>query len=269
MRAESADLVAGMPVDGVVHDGEFQLEGLKPGRYFLTFKWVGATNNVTRTVIFPFDMGNADESGVVLRAAALNVAGRLKAVGQKPPGSLSVYLEPTAAAIRAHITGSTAGANVAPDGAFEMTGVPAGEYHLRVHSDEPVNFFVPEQNLLLDGHTPVTGIELELNFTAGSVSGRALDAAGKPIPRATVVLQSADAEKLAADLYRHIYRAYPTGEFSITGVVPGEYLLFAWQGDPGLIGDPDLFAQARDQARRVTVSSGSAISQDATELRNP
>jgi hypothetical protein len=269
LRAESADLVAGTFVDGDVRQGEFQLRGLRPGRYLLTFTWVGATNNVTRTVVFPFEMGNTDETGVVLRAMAVSVTGRIKSVGQKLPAPLSVYLEPTAAVIRAHITGSAADANVAPDGTFSMARVLPGEYYIRIRSGEPARFFAADRDLFVDGRAPITGIELELDLTAGSVSGRTIDAAGRPLARATVVLQSAHPENLAADLYRHIYEADATGQYFITGVLPGEYLLFAWRGDPGLVGDPDLFALARENARRITVKSGGAISQDATELRNP
>ena len=43
---------------------------------------------------------------------------------------------------------------------------------------------------------------------------------GKPVPRATVVLQSIDAEKRTADQYRHVYGANESGEYSITGIVP-------------------------------------------------
>lgn len=199
----------------------------------------------------------------------MSVAGRLNAGLQTQPSPLSVYLEPTVAAIRARIGGSGANADVAPDGTFQLSGVQPGEYHLRVHSGERARFFVSERTVLVDGRAPITGIVLDLDFSAGSVSGRALDVAGKPIPLATVVLQSVDPEKLAGDLYRHVYLADGTGSYSITGVVPGEYVLFAWRGDTGLIGDPDLFAQARNQAHRVTVNRSSAAFQDAIEMRNP
>jgi protocatechuate 3,4-dioxygenase beta subunit len=270
LRAQSADLIAGTFVDGVIHDGHFRLEGLKRGRYFLNFTWVGATNNVTRTAVLPFEMGDADQSGVILRVGSrVTVAGRLKSGGEKQPGPLSVYLEPTVAAVRAHIGGSSAAANVAPDGTFKMAGVPPGQYHLRVHSGEPARFFVAERIVVVDGRAPIAGVELDLDFSAGSVSGKALDVAGNPIPGASVVLQSVDSDKFDSDLYRHVFRAGGTGSFSITGVVPGEYVLFAWRDDAGLVGDPDLFAQALQHARRVTVGPRGALSEAAIEMRNP
>ncbi len=266
LHAESADLITGKGVDGVVNRGEFRLEGLIPGRYFLHFVWVGPTNNVTRSAVFPFEMGDADASGIILRATSVSVSGHLQPLGQKLPSGLSVYLEPVAPAIRAHIADSVAAVNVGRHGSFRIAGVPAGEYRLQVHSPEPERFFTDERRLSIDGHAAVSGVELALNFAAGTVSGRAIGTAGPLTPRATVVLQSADSDKLASDQSCYIHGVGTAAQYSITGVKPGEYLLFVWRGDPGLIGDPGLFAEARQSAARVVVQAGSVISQDAVEL---
>jgi hypothetical protein len=130
-------------------------------------------------------------------------------------------------------------------------------------------FSVAERIVVVDGRAPITGIELDLDFSAGSVSGKALDGAGNPIPGASVVLQSVDPTKLDSDLYRHVYRAGDTGSYAITGVVPGEYVLFAWRGDAGLVGDPDLFDRALQHARRVTVGPRGAVSEAAIEMPHP
>ena len=61
-------------------------------------------------------------------------------------------------------------------------------------------------------------------------------------------------------------RANGSGEYAITGVVPGEYLLFVWTGDPGLIGDPDLFGKASAHANRVKIDTDATAHRDATEL---
>jgi hypothetical protein len=271
LRAYSADPIAGTSVDGTVRKGEFRLEGLKSGRYFLNFQWVGATNNVVRSAVFPVDLGNADQQGLVLRAARrTKVAGRLDAADHKLPCCLSVYLESTSATARAKIGGSDRGSDdVASDGSFTIAGVEAGEYRVRVQAGEPARFFVREPVLIVDGHAPVTRANLKLDFSAGTVAGRALDQAGVPISGAVVVLQSVEPEKLSNDLYRRVYGASPTGSYSITDVVPGDYLLFAWRGASDLIGDPALFEQALPRARRVTVRPGGAIKEDAPELLAP
>jgi hypothetical protein len=83
------------------------------------------------------------------------------------------------------------------------------------------------------------------------------------------VLQSIEPEKLTNDLYRRVYGTSPTGSYSITDVVPGDYLLFAWRGASDLIGDPALFEQALPRARRVTVRPGGALTENAPELLAP
>jgi hypothetical protein len=131
----------------------------------------------------------------------------------------------------------------------------------------PPQFFVAGRKLLVDGRAAIDGIRVDLDFSAGSVSGRAIVAAGNPIPDARVVLQSVDSQKLGVDADSKVYSA-PAGIYKITGVAPGEYFLFAWRGDPALIGDPDLFAKAREQARRVKVEPREESSQDAMEMEN-
>jgi hypothetical protein len=63
----------------------------------------------------------------------------------------------------------------------------------------PPQFFVAGRKLLVDGRAAIDGIRVDLDFSAGSVSGRAIVAAGNPIPDARVVLQSVDSQKLGVD----------------------------------------------------------------------
>lgn len=201
LRAYSADPVNGSFADGFVHEGQFQIRDMDPGRYFLKFSWVGATNDVRRSVILPFEMGNADQTGVVLTAMPrVTVSGHLKTTGKAAPNSLTVNLLPAAVAIIAHAGSNGASVNAKEDGTFEITGVEAGEYLLGIHSGVSPLFFVRGRSLTVDGRASITDVEVELDFSAGSVSGKALDAGGKPIPRATVVLQTIHGEKRADDL---------------------------------------------------------------------
>ena len=264
LRVYSADMSVGTFTDGAISGGEFRVTDLRPGRYFMSFHWVGPTNNVTRQAAIPFDMGAADQKGVVLRAMRTTVAGRLKAVGGKLPYSLSVYLEPPAA-ISAHIGGGGASANVAPDGSFEMTGVTPGEYHLRVHLGSGADFVVTDRVVVVEGEAPIVGFDVECDFALGTVRGRAIDSAGLPTSEVLVVLQNTDSKSR----YHSVDRTSAMGEFVVTDVPSGEYVLFAWRGDTRQIGDPNLLALAKEKARTITVKNGGAISQDAIELPNP
>ena len=265
LRAYPADMIGGTFVDGTMRDGGFQLDGLKSGRCFLQFEWVGPTNNVTRSAVIPVAIGKEDQHGVVLRAAHTTISGRLETGGHPLPCCLTVFLEPTEAAIRAHVGGNGGDSVVASDGSFKIANVPAGEYWVRVHSGEAEHFFVREQILHVDGPaTPITGIHVGLDFSAGAVSGRALVPEGSS--SAVVVLQSIDREKLANDTYQHVHGIMRDASYSITNVVPGDYLLFAWREGSEVIGDPDLFERALRLARRITVLPRGSITADAPEL---
>lgn len=268
LRAYRADPVTDTFANGFVHEGQFRIEGMEPGRYFLRFDWVGATNNVTRTVVFPFEMSGADQTDVVLTAMRrATISGHVRTGKHQIPKSITVTLLPSAAAINAHVGGNYGrSAEIREDGMFRMTGVEAGEYRLGIHSGAPPSFFVTERNLTVDGTASITGADIELDFSAGSVVGRAVDSTREIIPSAMVVLQSIDVEKRSANQYRHILRASKNGEFAITGVVPGDYFLFVWRRDPGLIGDPALFATASERASRLRVPRGGTIFRNATTL---
>lgn len=271
LRAYSANLVTGTFADGTIHAGDFEVKGMSPGRYFLSFQWVGATNNVKRTVVFPFDMTASDQSGVNLTALPrVTVSGNIKTGGQPLPSNISVALIPKAPPIKARVSGANgAWANVNTDGTFEITAVEAGDCRLAVHSAMPPQFYVKEKDLIVDGRAPINGLEPELDFSAGTVAGRALDSEGKPIAEATVVLQSVDSAKRADNTHLLLLGTNEQGEYTISGVIPGEYLVFVWKGDYGLIGDPDLFAQASAHANRVKVNPRATAHSDATELRAP
>jgi hypothetical protein len=123
-----------------------------------------------------------------------------------------------------------------------------------------------EQSPITVAGDPVTGVEVALDYSAGTVCGRAVDRAGRPVAQAEVVLQSTDPSKRTVDLYRHVHRISTGGEYSISGIIPGEYLLFLWRGDTDLIGDPELFEEARKRAQRVTVTPSGTVRLDATEV---
>jgi len=268
VRAYSADLTLRTFVGGTVRDGRFQIKGMKPGRYFLEFGWLGPTNNANRTAIFPFEMGSADKTDVVLTMMPpTTVTGQVRTSKHRMLRNITVILLPADPAVAIYIGRVGRTADLKGDGSFKIQGVEAGEYRLTIHSSVQPNFFIEDRKLSVDGRHPIIHEDVEMDFSAGSVVGTTLDSDDKTIPNATVVLQSTNVEKRSDDQYRLIRRANRNGEYAITGVVPGDYFLFVWKGDPGLIGDPDLFAQASAHADRVTVDRNATVHKTATELR--
>lgn len=58
VRAYYADPVLRTFLDGTVREGRFQIRGMKPGRYFLEFDWLGPTNTTLEEVGFGTFIGN-------------------------------------------------------------------------------------------------------------------------------------------------------------------------------------------------------------------
>ncbi len=135
---------------------------------------------------------------------------------------------------------------VGSDGSFELTGLTAGTYELRVGGRGVPE---PEEHLkveVADGQT-VEDVELEILPTA-TIVGRVVDEQGQPIPRADVRSEGPGQQWGSAPVD-------DDGRFEITGLRGGEYRVWAtvdWGSKmraPGT-NDDDI------QGERLTVEAG-------------
>jgi len=86
---------------------------MEPGRYLLEFDWLGRNNNVVRTAIFPFDMGNADRTNVSLTVMPrVTVSGRVRTGGHQVPKGIDVTLMPADQAVSMYTRGARGAAAV-------------------------------------------------------------------------------------------------------------------------------------------------------------
>jgi protocatechuate 3,4-dioxygenase beta subunit len=85
------------------------------------------------------------------------------------------------------------------------------------------------------------------------VDGSVVDEQGNPAPGARVALVPAPTLRSRTDLYRTtITDQY--GNYTLGGIVPGEYKLFAWQDAPaGAYEDPDFLRPFEGDGVPVTV----------------
>ena len=104
-------------------------------------------------------------------------------------------------------------------------------------------------------------LEVVLDFGGGSVSGRVLNEAGEAVSGVQVGLVIADKEKRSSDRFFRSGSVDQNGQYSLRGVIPGDYLLVAWpESDVSRILDPDLFMQLEKHAVSVTVEKSAAAS---------
>jgi hypothetical protein len=70
-------------------------------------------------------------------------------------------------------------------------------------------------------------LDIQLAFDAGQISGTVADNANRAADRATVILVPDKARRHRPDQYRVVVST-TDGKFSIVGIPPGDYKVFAW-----------------------------------------
>jgi hypothetical protein len=94
-------------------------------------------------------------------------------------------------------------------------------------------------------------LEITLSSNGGSIEGLVTDAAAKPVIGAPVILIPEKRDR--RDLYKTATSA-PDGRFSLRGIAPGEYRVFAWENlEPFSYFDPDVLKMYEQQGKLVRV----------------
>jgi hypothetical protein len=158
------------------------------------------------------------------------------------------------------------------DGTFQVVGMRAGEYQVSVSSYPPTAYV---KSLRFDGRdilgkplefsgTIGVGFDIVLSSKPGQVRGTVTDAMLKPVqgvPAVVVPLASED-RRTRADLYNYILTG-PNGQFTISGIAPGYYNLFAWEGiGPFGYFDPDFLKTQESKGKPIFVGESSIVTAD-------
>jgi uncharacterized protein (DUF2141 family) len=172
-------------------------------------------------------------------------------------------------------------AHVAPDGSFQWTDVPAGSYYVQVMGDTTSNegWFmksvaaggreVNESGITVDGGT-VT-LDLVISANGGAVEGVVVDRKGEPVANAVVVAVPEAHMRSRIDRYRKTV-ADQTGRFSLRGLHPGDYTLFAWESVEGeAFYNPDFLKlyEGRGSALHVSEAERKSLQLEAIPESGP
>ena len=122
-----------------------------------------------------------------------------------------------------------------------------------------------EEGLTVSENAPIPNLEVVLDFTGGTVTGLLRDEDEQPISGVHVALLSTDQEKRGSERYFRSGAADQDGQYKISAIIPGNYLLLTWpESDVARIQDPELFAQLEDYAVSVTVDKSATVRRDLT-----
>jgi protocatechuate 3,4-dioxygenase beta subunit len=244
-------------------EGDFELRGVVPGAYTLVASvWDGQSSNQAR---IPVDVGAADvENLTVIVGPGVDIPGRL--VWEDPTGGEGttprVYLQPKEEGI---FYGGGMG-EVKAEGGFTLKNVSDGDYRVNL-ADAPETCYLKSARLggddvLQDGLSISGGkipgvLEIVLNCNGGTIEGVVLNDQQQPVTSARVVLVP-DVERRSQTQLFKTTSPDQYGRFTLKGIAPGDYKLFAWEEvEYGAYEDPDFLKRYEDRGKAVSVAEGS------------
>jgi len=263
--------------------GNFEVRGVTPGSYTLVGVYWDEDNNYRARL--PLEVGNADIDGVQLTIQA----------GADVYGSIQVE---GGAATGAERSGETGGQNEEKpklewsdvrillneyddewlpfggnqarpqeDGSFRLQNISDNRYRVvvwRLPADHCLKSARMEGNDVLEEGLAVSGpprgqLELVVSANGGRVEGVVLKEQ-KPFSGATVALVPGEKQRGRRELYKTA-TTDQYGRFTLRGIPPGEYKLFAWEEiEPGAHQDPEFVKAYEKLGHEVTVEEGARLS---------
>jgi hypothetical protein len=155
--------------------------------------------------------------------------------------------------------------HVAADGSFEWKDVPPGNYYVQLMSEGGVNedWFV--KSVLAGGRevndsgfsaNGVLSLDVVASANGGVLDGIVVDSKGEPVSNTTVVAVPESKMRARVDRFQKTL-SDQTGHFSLRGLRPGEYTLFAWESVEGeAYLDPEFLKTFEGQGNALRVGDG-------------
>ncbi len=240
-------------------DGTFQVEGVMPGSYVLTVnQTVGRQQGVTRQAV---EVGEADVEGLVVTLQPpTELSGSVRVEGD-PAVPLDLQ-RTTITLMPMDDLFNPAVGRPEEDGSFTLAGVLPDRYRVGVQGLAE-GFYVKsarfaDQEVLSTGLDLTSGaaaspLEIVLGQSSGSIEGVVLNEKGEPAGGVAVTLIPEESQRQRSELHRSA-TADQAGNFSLRGVAPGDYTLYAWEDvEQGAWLDPEFLKKYSGQAKPVTV----------------
>lgn len=243
--------------------GEFEIRGVAPGSYTLNAMLFadGQMYSARQAV----EVGQADVDDVSLMIApGAEINGVVKVEGNVDLAGtpLRITLAPPDEIFA--LGGGVATVNA--DGSFRLQNVAPGTYLVRLLNAPPDAYLKAGRfgsENVADGHLTVAGgrtsntLELTVSGNGGKVEGLVLTEENLPYSGGQVVLvPEGFAQRGRAELYKTGVTDQ-FGKFTLRGVRPGEYKLFAWEDvEPGSWHDRDFLRPYEPKGVKVKVSEG-------------
>jgi hypothetical protein len=259
-------------------DGQFEVRGVPPGSYVVTASAGTETHSLTAHQDINVVAGDVDGVRLVPQPS-FRLSGHLRIEGSAPVdiAHYSANLRPAEVPEDSgfFISQDFFGTNAPVDrfGTFEWKNVNPGNYVVQVYGGDGQGFFL--KSVTLGGREVASGftasgpatLELVVSTKGGLIEGAVVEKEkdadtdhvnnDHPVPNATVVA-------VPEEKYRKLPDRFVTGStdqhghFTIRGMAPGSYTLYAWQDlEEGVYRDPDFLKSQESNGQAVKVEEGS------------
>jgi len=242
--------------------GGFEFPSVVPGAYLVqAFKHAGA-NKIYAATQAVDARGNDVENIVLELAPAAELKGYLRVEGRALANvaDLQVYLQPDGPNYA-----GWPGGPVKADGSFTIPNVAPAHYELSVYGF-PDDYYIKSaalggKDILETGVTYTPGasgaIEIVLAGTGGQVEGVVLNVDQQPATEASVVAVPDEPRRSQLRFHKEDHTDQ-YGRFTIKGIAPGRYKLFAWEDvEEGAYQDPEFIKRFEALGEAILIRENS------------
>lgn len=244
--------------------GEFEIRDVPPGSYELMATMLAPNpSTMDNTTMYT----KLEVSGVDINNLVLTIGRSSKIQGRFVVESMATVQEFAGfdrITLRIPVvTNGNLGRYMTPakDGTFSAEGLPSGEYRFLIGGLPPTTYVksvrlgrsdITQQSFTLPLSDPET-FEILLSPNAGQLSGRTG-------PGAQVAL--IPNQRTRHDFYRSTI-ADRDGAFTLTGIVPGDYQVFAWEDiEPNSFHDPEVLREYENKGKSIRIVESSKQTSD-------
>jgi hypothetical protein len=269
-------------------DGQFEFRGVFPGSYYLVV--IASGNPAQLTSRKPVEIRDSDLMNQSITATrGLDISGTIRfqdwQLGPPPDYSqlaINLVADITAPIDRSfkgyRFTPATITVVPTPNGQFNLRDITPWDYRIivtlnpRLATDARLpldlkaaymasirlgNADVLENGLHVDGKPDGT-LQVEVATNSGSIFGRVLDENHETAIPAKMVVVPGNALRKRFDLFFQV-PVSSTGRFTLDGIPPGQYELFAWAHvDDGAWLDPEFMRVYEDRGTPVRIDESGA-----------